>query len=243
VQVDFGRQFSNKVARKDTLADNLSRPNTEIHAFLAKMRGLRSRTQLTNGTFVYLTELCQKKGIERSGYPGAEEDKLYELTYRHKHHETTVCAICAKCENKEDDVCDTASRSSCMDLRCDDNKQVARHRVKAIQATANEEAAEARKPVIHFGFIASGDLVMKSAYHRDEVAARENVIAFEMEGAGVWDNFPTVVIKGVCDYVDSHKNKKWQRYAAATAACCMKSFLKEWRPTDEMTSPQIESCR
>jgi nucleoside phosphorylase len=52
--------------------------------------------------------------------------------------------------------------------------------------------------VIHFGFIASGDLVVKSAYHRDEIAARENVIAFEMEGAGVWDNFPTVVIKGVC---------------------------------------------
>jgi Phosphorylase superfamily len=98
VQVDFGRQFSNKVARKDTLADNLGRPNTEIRAFLAKMRGLRSRTQLTNGTFVYLTELCQKKGFERSGYPGAEEYKLYELTYRHKHHETTVCAICAKCE-------------------------------------------------------------------------------------------------------------------------------------------------
>ncbi|OCL06966.1 hypothetical protein AOQ84DRAFT_273248, partial [Glonium stellatum] len=67
---------------------------------------------------------------------------------------------------------------------------------------------------------------MKSGYHRDEIAAREKVIAFEMEGAGVWDNFSTIVIKGVCDYADSHKNKMWQRYAAATAAPCMKAFLE-----------------
>ena len=54
-----------------------------------------------------------------------------------------------------------------------------------------------------------------------------------MEGAGVWDNFPTIVIKGVCDYADSHKNKKWQRYAAATAAACMKAILKGWRAADK----------
>ena len=66
---------------------------------------------------------------------------------------------------------------------------------------------------------------MKSAQHRDKIAGTEQVIGFEMEGAGVWDHFPTVVIKGVCDYADSHKNKRWQRYAAATAAACMKAFL------------------
>ena len=74
---------------------------------------------------------------------------------------------------------------------------------------------------------------MKSGEHRDKIAAKEKVIAFEMEGAGVWDNFPCVVLKGVCDYADNHKNKKWQRYSAATAAACMKAFLKEWIPTDK----------
>jgi hypothetical protein len=74
--------------------------------------------------------------------------------------------------------------------------------------------------------------VMKSGLHRDQIASCEKVIAFEMEGAGVWDNFPTVVIKSVCDYADSHKNKKWQIYAAATAAACMKAFLEEWRTAD-----------
>ena len=54
-------------------------------------------------------------------------------------------------------------------------------------------------------------------------------MAFEMEGAGVWDTFSCVMaIKGVCAYADSHKSKKWQGYAAATAAACTKAFLEHW---------------
>jgi nucleoside phosphorylase len=67
--------------------------------------------------------------------------------------------------------------------------------------------AEARKPVIHYGPIASGDTVMKSGEHRNEIANEEGIVVFEMEGAGLWDEFGFVVIKGVCDYADSHKNK------------------------------------
>jgi hypothetical protein len=52
-----------------------------------------------------------------------------------------------------------------------------------------------------------------------------------MEGAGVWDTFPCIVIKGACDYADSHKTKKWQRYASATAAACAKAFLEFWEPS------------
>lgn len=44
--------------------------------------------------------------------------------------------------------------------------------------------------MIHYGLIASGDTVMKSGEHRDTIAANDNVIAFEMEGAGVWEIFP-----------------------------------------------------
>jgi hypothetical protein len=75
--------------------------------------------------------------------------------------------------------------------------------------------------------------------------AREKVIAFEMEGAGAWDYLPTVVIKSVCDYADSHKNKEWQGYAAATAAACVKALLEEWRsverPLKRPVSPGIAS--
>jgi hypothetical protein len=55
-----------------------------------------------------------------------------------------------------------------------------------------------------------------------------------MEGAGVWERFPSVVVsKAVCDYADSHKNKKWQGYAAASAAACTKAFLKQWIVADK----------
>lgn len=77
----------------------------------------------------------------------------------------------------------------------------------------------------------SGDAVMKSGEERNAIALQENIIGFEMEGAGVWDSFPCVVIKGACDYADSHKTKAWQRYAAATAAACMKAFLDHWVPS------------
>ncbi|KAL9591212.1 MAG: hypothetical protein Q9179_007951, partial [Wetmoreana sp. 5 TL-2023] len=75
-----------------------------------------------------------------------------------------------------------------------------------------------------------------SAPLRDKLLKERKAIAFEMEGAGAWDNFPTVVIKSVCDYADSHKNNIWQSYAAATAAACMKAFLKEWRRVDRPQS-------
>ncbi|KAI9148693.1 Kinesin light chain [Paramyrothecium foliicola] len=87
------------------------------------------------------------------------------------------------------------------------------------------------QPAVHFGLIASGDTVMKSGTERDKIARQEGIIAFEMESAGVWDTFPCIVIKGACDYADSHKTKKWQRYAAATAAACAKAFLEFWEPS------------
>lgn len=39
------------------------------------------------------------------------------------------------------------------------------------------------------------------------------------------DSFPCLVIRGICDYADSHKNKMWQPYAAATAAAYAKELL------------------
>lgn len=80
-------------------------------------------------------------------------------------------------------------------------------------------------PRIHYGNIASGNEVMKDAIVRDRIAEREGVICFEMEAAGLMDSFPCVVVRGICDYADSHKNKRWQPYAAATAAAYAKELL------------------
>ncbi|SCO47763.1 uncharacterized protein FFMR_08831 [Fusarium fujikuroi] len=72
---------------------------------------------------------------------------------------------------------------------------------------------------------------MKSGEDRNRIAAAEGIIAFKIEGAGVWDVFPSIVIKGACNYADSHKSKAWQRYSAATAAACAKAFLSFWTPS------------
>ncbi|KAH7184065.1 nucleoside phosphorylase domain-containing protein, partial [Fusarium oxysporum] len=122
----------------------------------------------------------------------------------------------------------TIDRKSCEQLGCN-GELVSRSRL--------ETAGVRPTPAVHFGLMASGNSVMKSGKDRDRIAAAEGVIAFEMEGAGVWDSFPCIVIKGACDYADSHKNKDWQRYAAATAAACAKAFLSFWvpSPTQDMS--------
>ncbi|PHH91534.1 hypothetical protein CDD83_80 [Cordyceps sp. RAO-2017] len=92
------------------------------------------------------------------------------------------------------------------------------------------------KPAVYFGLIASGDSVMKAGRDRDSFVQQENVIGFEMEGAGVWDRFPCVVIKCASDYADSHKTWSWQNYAAGTAAACAKAFLDFWVPSTSAAS-------
>ncbi|KAJ6002315.1 Tetratricopeptide-like helical [Penicillium canescens] len=85
---------------------------------------------------------------------------------------------------------------------------------------------EAKEPVIHYGLIASGNQVMKSATTRDAVARELNILCFEMEAAGLMDQLPCLVIRGVCDYCDSHKQKQWQGYAALTAAAYTRALLE-----------------
>jgi nucleoside phosphorylase len=80
--------------------------------------------------------------------------------------------------------------------------------------------------VVHYGTIASGNQVIRSAAERDKVSDElGGVLCFEMEAAGLMNSFPCLVIRGICDYADSHKNKRWQPYAAATAAACAKEVL------------------
>jgi hypothetical protein len=66
---------------------------------------------------------------------------------------------------------------------------------------------------------------MKDASVRDSIAEGQGILCFEMEAAGIMDELPSLVIRGICDYCDSHKNKVWQPYAAITAAAYSKALL------------------
>lgn len=94
---------------------------------------------------------------------------------------------------------------------------------------------EEDNPTIHYGLIASGSKLMKDATLRDKLAAEKDVLCFEMEAAGLMNHFPCLVVRGICDYADSHKNDIWHGYAAMTAVAYAKNLLSRIAPT------QVES--
>ncbi|KAJ9603646.1 hypothetical protein H2200_011832 [Cladophialophora chaetospira] len=80
-------------------------------------------------------------------------------------------------------------------------------------------------PVAHYGLVASGNQVIKDAAVRDQLQAEFGALCVEMEAAGLMNEFPCLVIRGVCDYADRHKNDAWHPYAAMTAAAYAKELL------------------
>lgn len=198
-------------------------------ALVASFETEPGRERLQQKASLYLKALQNPASRKRRRYsyqyPGVAEDKLFEASYRHKHRGAQPCS---SCDNETDDYCEEAARASCAELGCDDSQLIRRARLEMRRDLGpNEEQC----PEIFVGRIASGGVVMKSGYHRDQ-AQQQNVIAFEMEGAGVWDEVPCTIVKGVCDYADSHKNDLWQPYAAATAASVMKAVLGRYTLTD-----------
>ena len=91
---------------------------------------------------------------------------------------------------------------------------------------ANRSVRESSVPIVHYGAIASGNQVVKHAGTRDGLANEHDVLCFEMEAAGLMNHFPCLVIRGISDYADSHKNGRWKAYAAATAASFAKMLLR-----------------
>ncbi|GES60394.1 WD-repeat protein [Aspergillus terreus] len=81
------------------------------------------------------------------------------------------------------------------------------------------------EPHVHYGLIASGDQVMDDPQKRDAIAQQLDVLCFETEAAGVMNQLPCLVICGICNYCDSHKDEKWQGYAALTAAAYARELL------------------
>ncbi|OJD15801.1 hypothetical protein AJ78_03981 [Emergomyces pasteurianus Ep9510] len=80
-------------------------------------------------------------------------------------------------------------------------------------------------PKVHYGLVASGNQVMRHGGTRDKLAREYGILCFEMEAAGLMDIAQCLVIRGICDYADSHKTKVWQGYAAAAAAAYANELL------------------
>ncbi len=95
-------------------------------------------------------------------------------------------------------------------------------------------------PRISRGRIGAGNVLMKSARHRDQFAAEHDLLVLEMEGSGLADAVWTLekgylVIRAACDYGDENKGYSWQRYAAHVAAAYLGILLRHL-PNPEMPS-------
>lgn len=103
------------------------------------------------------------------------------------------------------------------------NHQDRNHCPECQNGIVNRQPREAHHPDVHYGTVASGNELIKNASARDQLGREFGAKCVEMEAAGLMNDLPCIVIRGICDYADSHKNDVWQEYAAITAA----SFAKE----------------
>ncbi|KAK5550612.1 hypothetical protein LTR46_011378 [Exophiala xenobiotica] len=78
---------------------------------------------------------------------------------------------------------------------------------------------------------------------------KHGILCFGTEATGLRDAAQYLVIRGICDYADSHRSELWQAYAAAAAATYAKEVLS-FIPTVSKTRslaissiPIIKSCR
>ncbi|KAF2219963.1 nucleoside phosphorylase domain-containing protein, partial [Elsinoe ampelina] len=130
----------------------------------------------------------------------------------------------ASCWDKPatDRLLDTGSQHPQDKIDCD---TCVKHEVKRLPR-------DDHNPRVHYGIIATGNLVVKDAAVREELREQYDAICIEMEAAGISESIPCMVIRGICDYADSHKNKEWQQFAALAAAAYSKELLQLLRSTE-----------
>ncbi|WXC47991.1 hypothetical protein QX201_007706 [Fusarium graminearum] len=195
---------------------SLNNPPTSLRTALAK---LNTENEL-NGSKIpeYLDEMKKKWPRLASKYLRNEslEDVLFKADYSHVSENTTNCDGTPTSDDEEEEEEEEKEEESCK--FCDRAKIVKRKN---------------RDMRVHYGLIASGNRIIKDATFRNRLKKDfYGVLCVEMEAAGLMNNFPCIVIRGICDYADSHKNKNWQEHAAAVAAAFAKELLNYVQPGD-----------
>jgi len=91
-------------------------------------------------------------------------------------------------------------------------------------------------PMIHFGSVGSGQMIVKNEHTRQDIAQKFGISAFDSEFDSVAESIygnrkdKYVFIRGICDYKDGTRKKEWQPYAALAAAAFMKSMIMSLPP-------------
>ncbi|KAL9105844.1 MAG: hypothetical protein Q9227_009052 [Pyrenula ochraceoflavens] len=95
---------------------------------------------------------------------------------------------------------------------------------------------EVQDPMVHYGLIASSHHLTRDGAIRDKFAHKHGILCFETGATGLRDAAQYLVVRGICDYADSHRSELWHAYAAATATAYVKEILS-FIPTVSKTIP------
>lgn len=218
VQWDMGKAKEGGFERTGAL-------NNPPNSLLTALNKLETEHKLMGSKIPeYLNKVAQKypRAAKRYLRSDSLKDMLFKANYIHIKDPEVGEEIPMDCndsinENKVDeeqksdgDESDEEERDACR--LCDKTNIVKRKR---------------RSMRVHYGLIASGNRVIKDGVFRDNINRNlgGGVLCVEMEAAGLMNNFPCLVIRGICDYSDSHKNDAWQDHAAAVAAAFAKELL------------------
>ncbi|KAL8301475.1 hypothetical protein RB593_000335 [Gaeumannomyces tritici] len=219
-QYDFGKTVQEKEFQ---LTGSLNQPPVTL---LAALSGLQVQHEEEGHQFQErLTQILKGNPRLRRKYsrPPRESDRLYRSNYVHTNPEES-----APGSPEQPSYCE--SEKPCGEICGDDPS----HLVPRVERGDDED-----DPAIHYGLIASANQVMKDALVRDHLA-KQGVLCFEMEAAGLMNTFPCLVIRGICDYSDSHKNYEWQGYAAMMAAAYAKDLLQHIVPSHVAAEKSIK---
>ncbi|KAJ4002768.1 hypothetical protein NW766_012698 [Fusarium irregulare] len=200
VQLDFGARLSNGLFERRGHLNGV--PDALLSA-TGTLGGHFDDPDEPDKIAQHMARMDHNPGFQRPAH-----DYLFISNYEH---------VVAESDESEDDAdwTNPTTENSCH--RCDGAQLKLRL----------DRDIEHRKIRVHYGTIASGNCLLRDAKVRDKHAKDKSlrVLCFEMEAAGLMNSLPCIVIRGVSDYADSHKNDEWRKYAALSAAAYARELL------------------
>ncbi|KAK1244248.1 hypothetical protein MKX08_002386 [Trichoderma sp. CBMAI-0020] len=254
IEYDLRTQSAVAYREKNTLEELHWRANKAIRNFTANIKTGRGYELIEDEVALFLRRIQNRvserkyrwrRKIATYVYPGSTNDILFESTHRHKHYTSSQC-ICADYNPDEDfnAACGQSKDLDCEQTGCKLNSVKTRTRLHLKNMLeSDEDSMSAQVPQIFLGRFGSGDTAFSSGIHRDSLAQKHNIIAFEMESAGVEGELPCIIVKGVSSYGDGHKPRKWaewQYFAAATAASVTRALIERYPQTDRSPAAELK---
>ncbi|KAL7791482.1 hypothetical protein V8C37DRAFT_417037 [Trichoderma ceciliae] len=251
IQYDLGTPYPNISLERHTLEERFGRSNKNIRNFITNINTNRGYELLEEKAAFHLEQIQKDASKAKSQrrqhtatykYPGASNDILFKSSYCHRHYNSLQC-VCANYDGAEDPICEESRALDCEQTGCENAYLEPRKRLEQKKALEiNSDVKAAQQPSIFIGRFGSGDTIFGSGIYRDYFAHKHQIMAFEMEGAGVWDELPCIIVKGVSDYGDCHKTKnwkEWQNFAAATAASVARGLIERYPKTDKSLAAEF----